>query len=253
MSGEASRHFVLTALGLTKSWRSSDRTFELVIDRIALSSGDILAVSGPSGSGKSTLLEVIGTVTPPDTVERFDIVVDGDLIDLAAIISHGSASRRAAVRAAYFGFILQTGGLIPYLTVGENILLAQELARKPDPDYAHSICSTLGIDGLMQSYPASLSVGQRQRAAIARALAPRPALILADEPTAALDPPNKVTVIECFIRLATDANTAVLIASHETELLTAHGISGVRIETNLVPSQNGEHVLSHLKAPEASK
>ena len=89
--------------------------------------------------------------------------------------------------------------------------------------------------------------------ALARALAPRPALILADEPTAALDPPNKVTVIECFIRLATDANTAVLIASHETELLTAHGISGVRIETDLVPSQNGEHVLSHLKAPEASK
>lgn len=253
MSGEESKHFALTALGLRKSWRSSDRTFELIVDRIALTSGDILAVSGPSGSGKSTLLEVVGAVTSPDTVERFDILVDGDVIDMAAIFSSGSASQRAAVRAAHFGFVLQTGGLIPYLTVGENILLAQDLARRPDPDYAYSICSTLGIDGLMASYPASLSVGQRQRAAIARALAPRPALILADEPTAALDPPNKVLVIECFIRLATDAKTAVLIASHETELLTAHGISGVQIETGLVPSQNGEHVLSHLKAQEASK
>lgn len=253
MSGEVPKHFTLTALGLSKSWRSSGRTFELIADRIELSSGDILAVSGPSGSGKSTLLEVIGTVTSPDTVERFDITVDDDVIDMAAIFLSGSASRRAAVRAAHFGFVLQTGGLIPYLTVAENILLAQELARRIDHDYARSICSTLGIDGLMGSYPASLSVGQRQRAAIARALAPRPALILADEPTAALDPPNKVLVIECFIRLATDAKTAVLIASHETDLLTAHGISGAEIETELVSNENGEHVISHLKVPGKSK
>ncbi|MBD8973304.1 MAG: ABC transporter ATP-binding protein, partial [Clostridiales bacterium] len=154
---------------------------------LTVEKGETLAIVGASGSGKSTLLHVMGGV---DTPTSGRIVVDGK------DITKMNDEQMSVFRRRKIGFVFQAYHLIPVLSVEENIMMPILLDhRKPDKEYVEHIMELLGIVDRRKHLPNQLSGGQQQRAAIARALANRPALILADEPTGALDSRNGSEVI----------------------------------------------------------
>ena len=119
------------------------------------------------------------------------------------------------------GYLPQTGALLPFLTVRQNIELVQQLSGRGDPALLREICRRLDLDGLRAEAPAQLSVGQRQRVAIARAIVHQPSFVLADEPTAALDPANARTVLQLLLDLVREIGCGLLLVSHEPELAAA--------------------------------
>ncbi len=177
----------LTGVALQRG--TGPASFRLELPAFAIRPGECLAVTGPSGSGKSTLLDILGLIRSPDTVDAF-LFRDraGDLRDLAKVWRRQGADGLAPLRAQYVGYVLQTGGLLPFLNVRQNIRVSQRVLGVHDHALLEKLVKALGIVGLMDKVPAQLSIGERQRVAIARALAQRPALLLADEPTAPLDP-----------------------------------------------------------------
>ena len=229
---EPSPGLVVAMEQVEKSWVSADRRFTLQVANFQLGAGEIIAVTGESGSGKSTFLELVGLVGQPDRADRFAIWDDSRPVDIMALHRTGNAAQLAALRAKRIGFVLQTGGLLPFLSVAANIALAQELAGlEQDEAQAQraAILQRLDIAGAALALPSALSIGQRQRAAIARAMAHRPGLVLADEPTAALDPLNKERVVDLLLHLAHDQGAAVIIATHEHALFTKRKIEHAAI------------------------
>ena len=158
------------------------------------------------------------------------------------LYARGGASELANLRASNIGYVVQTGALLPFLTVLGNIRLALELAKDKDDGQVAWLLTHLGLDGLEDSYPASLSIGQRQRTAIARSLAHRPPIVLADEPTAALDPDNKTRVIDMLTELASKMGATVIVATHEHELLTRADTRRLHVETELTQDDGIDHV-----------
>ncbi len=229
---EASPRLVVAMDQVEKTWVSADRRFTLRVADFHLEAGKVIAVTGESGSGKSTFLELVGLVGQPDQARRFAIWDGGRPVDIMALHQAGNAAQLAALRAKRIGFVLQTGGLLPFLSVAANIALAQELAGlEQDEAQAQraAILQRLDIAGAALALPSALSIGQRQRAAIARAMAHRPGLVLADEPTAALDPLNKERVVDLLLHLAHDQGAAVIIATHEHALFAKRNIEHAAI------------------------
>lgn len=225
---------VLSVRGLRKIWRGPDRSFTLEIEALDLRAGEVTALSGPSGSGKSTLLELLGLASRPDAAARFMLggAAPADVAtpaDVAALHAADDATALSALRAERIGYVVQTGALLPFLTIAENAALPAALAGRPDPSHAAALLDALELAPLRDAYPAALSVGQRQRAALARALAGRPALLLADEPTAALDPALKETATALICDMAARIGAAVLIATHEAERLGARAARHLRL------------------------
>ncbi len=181
------------------------------LDRASLEirPGEFAAVMGPSGSGKTTLLKLIARIDRPDAgavlVEGRDISsLEGDAL---------SDFRRNSI-----GFVFQDSALLDTMSIRENIALPLMLSRVPDPESrarAEESARALGIHGILDRYPGEVSCGQRQRAAAARALAVRPALLLADEPTGSLDSKSGRELLEQFGRLNAERGTAVLLATHD--------------------------------------
>ena len=170
--------------------------------------GELVAVMGPSGSGKSTLLNLAGALDQP-TAGR--VLVDG--VDLSGL----SAQALAVVRRRKVGFVFQDFNLIPSLTAMENVAIPLELdgvRAKLAAEQALAALSTVGLDGAAERFPDELSGGQRQRVAIARALVGERRLVLADEPTGALDSRTGETVLE-VLRDRCDAGAAGLLVTHE--------------------------------------
>lgn len=208
--------------------------FGLTLPRLRLDPGQVLAVTGPSGCGKSTLLDVLGLVLRPRSAATFTLL-DRPLLPLWAT-KH--TDPLAPIRARHLGYVLQTGGLLPFLSVADNIRLSLEVAGKADPDnlFDH-LTQTLGLKRLLKLSPAALSIGERQRVAIARALLHRPALVLADEPTAALDPRAAQTVMELFLTLARSLGIATIIVCHDWDLVARHGL--LRLHAHLDTGEKG--------------
>lgn len=221
----------LTLRAVVKTLGGSDRRFRLSVDALDLMPGDVAALTGPSGSGKSTLLEIIALANRPDAAETFVIGGRDGAIDIVALMAADDRTGMAALRARRIGFVLQTGGLVPFLTVAENVALPLQLAGREDIGDGAALLDALGISALARAWPAGLSVGQRQRVAVARALVHRPALLLADEPTAALDPGAKARTIELILDLAARFGAAVLVATHERDLFADRPVRRLRIET----------------------
>lgn len=195
--------------------------FTLEVPRLSLPPGGVLAVTGPSGSGKSTLLDCLGLALRPAAANAF--AIGG--VDVAAAWRAGDSGRLAAVRAATIGYILQTGGLLPFLSVRRNIGLSPALLGRPaEPGHLARLIEALGLAPHLDKMPAALSIGERQRVAIARALAHRPALLLADEPTASLDPVNAEAVLALLLRLARDSGAALILVSHDWDRVAAMGV-----------------------------
>ena len=180
---------------------------------LTVEKGDYLAILGPSGSGKSTLMNVIGCMDHADSGEY---VLDGDIIHKA------NESELTKIRNEKIGFIFQKYHLIPTYNVLQNIvmpLLMRGMKLKDAKNESLEIIEMLGLKERMKHRPSELSGGQQQRVAIARALVGQPAILLADEPTGALDKNSGAEVLKLFQRLNDMGNTIVMI-THDLEVAT---------------------------------
>jgi putative ABC transport system ATP-binding protein len=199
--------------------------------------GEVVALLGPSGSGKSTLLSAIGLINPPTSGQIFidgQKVMDGPrpLVDIQRY------------RREKLGFIFQKSNLIPFLTAIENILVALAITGhegRPAKRRAMELLASLGIEDRAKNLPSALSGGQQQRVAIARALANRPSLLLADEPTAALDSKLGRQVMELFRKVGYENQAGVLVVTHDQRAIdvfdrTLHLEDGVLTERELTPA-----------------
>ena len=195
---------------LTKTYSSADgRTQVLDGVSLAMKKAETLALTGESGSGKSTLLHLIGGLDRPDAGR---IVLDG--VEMTGLDDRG----RAALRRGTVGIVFQQFNLIPSLSIGANIAFQARLAGRHDAHWDTVLADRLGLTTQMDKYPEALSGGQQQRVAIARTLAARPALVLADEPTGNLDEDNAAVILDLMLEIARDAGTTVLMVTHSLSL-----------------------------------
>ncbi len=198
---------------LAKVYRSGG-TRQVVLDRLTFSvrNGETVALLGASGSGKTTLLNLISGIDSPDSGH---VSLDG--VDVHAL----AEPERTLLRRRRIGFVFQFFNLIQTLTVGENIALPLELLGA-DNRAAHrraaDLLEAVGLGGLGQRFPETLSGGEQQRAAIARALVHRPDLLLADEPTGNLDEDTAGRVIDLLTGLARRQETTLLLVTHSTRV-----------------------------------
>jgi putative ABC transport system ATP-binding protein len=173
--------------------------------------GEFISIVGPSGSGKSTLFHIIGGLTPPTS---------GEVIVAGKNVSDVGDSGRTELRRRYVSFIFQKFNLLPNLTARENIRTALYIAGLPsdkfDPQLQHLI-DLLGISARLDHKPAELSGGEQQRIAIARALATKPTILLADEPTGNLDSRNSQAVLEILRDLNEQLHQTILMITHDVD------------------------------------
>jgi putative ABC transport system ATP-binding protein len=206
---------------LRKTLDASGSRFELLVEELDIAPGEVLAVTGPSGSGKSTLLDMLALALRPDAASKFTFGPPPAGHDVMALWQRRDHDGLARLRARYCGYVLQTGGLLPFLTVFDNIALAQRLAGRLDRAVVDDLAMRLGIADQLRKKPAQLSVGQRQRVAIARALAHRPAVVLADEPTASVHPALGAEIAALLVAETRRTGAALVVATHDEELFAA--------------------------------
>lgn len=190
--------------------------FRLVVPDIQISAKENIALIGHSGCGKSTLLDILALISKPDELDQMSLhPVDGDSHDIAKLWGSDKQSVLSQIRKQHIGYVLQSGGLLPYLTVRENIELPRRLLSLPDDDSIGSISKVLGIDRQLDKLPGLLSAGERQRASFARALSHRPSILIADEPTAALDPITAQKIMAVVMEVIRGLNITLITASHD--------------------------------------
>lgn len=201
---------LLRVTTLMKSYAGPDGAVPILrgID-MTLDAGETLALTGESGSGKSTLLHLVGGLDQPDSG-----VIDIDGVDITTLDDAG----RAAVRRDQVGVIFQQFNLIPSLTVASNIAFQARLAGREDRDWINALTQKMGLTDHLSKYPEQLSGGQQQRVAIARTLAARPKIVLADEPTGNLDEATADTVMDLMLDLVAQTQAAVLMVTHSDRL-----------------------------------
>lgn len=206
--------------------------FSLSVPELQLEAGCVCAVMGRSGCGKTTLLDVLGCISEFDYCEQFSFALGEKQWNLAG----AGARQRALLRRGKIGYVLQQGGLLPFLTAWENIELPMRFAACPAAyrESARELAAILGIEDLLNRRPAALSIGQRQRVSIVRALAVQPGLLLADEPTGALDPISALEVKNQLLQAARWLNITTVIVTHDVELFrpVADEILGFRLEAD---------------------
>ncbi len=213
---------------LARTLRGPAREFELRVPRFEVAQGEVVALVGESGSGKTAMLELLALAAVPDPGGVF--ALEGpEPVDIAALWGQRHLSALAAIRAARLGFVAQAGGLLPFLTARANAALAQEVAGRPDGPRIARLAERLGISAVLDDRPARLSLGQRQRAAILRALAHRPDFVIADEPTSALDPGAGEEVMDLFLSAAAEEGAGVLLSSHNVPLMRRAGAEIVAV------------------------
>jgi putative ABC transport system ATP-binding protein len=207
----------LTLSQLSKKYVGPDGSVVLVIDieHFSLADGEQVALVGSSGSGKTTLLHLIaGILTPDDGKILFG--PPGAPAAGRTDLTRLTEAERDVFRGRHVGYIFQTHHLLPGFTALENVLLGMSFTgRTEDPSWATHLLKEVGLGERLHYTPQKLSVGQQQRVAVARALANRPNLVLADEPTGALDPTNAQQVLELIRRLCAEVKAALLLVSHD--------------------------------------
>jgi putative ABC transport system ATP-binding protein len=182
-----------------------------VLDGVSLTldAGETLALTGESGSGKSTLLHLVAALEIPDSGR---IAVNG--ADVTAMDDRS----RAALRRTTIGIVFQQFNLIPSLDAAANVAFQARLAGREDRTWTTTLIERLGLASHAAKYPEQLSGGQQQRVAIGRALASRPALVLADEPTGNLDETTGDRVMDLMLELVTETGAALLMVTHSDRL-----------------------------------
>ena len=218
---------ILRIQDLTKSYETPQGSL-LVLNKISLAiqSRTTIALMGESGSGKSTLLHLIGALDDPDTG---NILIDG------MEITQLKESEKAALRRNKIGFVFQQFNLIASLTVAENLAFQARLADRLDPTWLAELTHRLGLTQIASRYPEQLSGGQQQRVAVGRALAVKPRLLLADEPTGNLDEKTGDGVLALTLELVEETGCAFLMATHSARL-AARLQRQCRLETGVLTS-----------------
>lgn len=199
-----------------KTYVAPDGSALTVLDvpEFELSAGEQLAMVGTSGSGKTTLLHCIAGLLKPDAGRIVLTAGDEGAIDLASL----GEAQRDVIRGRHIGYVFQTHHLLSGFTALENVLLGMSFTgRRADPQWARHLLNEVGLSDRLHYKPGKLSVGQQQRVAVARALANRPRLVLADEPTGALDSRTGEEILKLFKQLQSQGHTIVLI-SHDPEV-----------------------------------
>lgn len=226
---------VVEAIGLTKVYGSGNTEVVAVRDAtLTVARGEIVALLGPSGAGKSTLLTLLGLILAPNA---------GRISINQTLVFDGQQTRVNVrrFRRQHLGFVFQKANLIPFLTAVENVQLAMEIndmspraARKR----AMELLDYLGVADRAHHLPTKLSGGQAQRVAVARSLGNRPSLILADEPTAALDSVRGRQVMDLFRKVAHEQNAGVIVVTHDHRALDVFDRSLEMEDGRLSPSTN---------------
>ena len=204
--------------------------YRLLVPRLDLRPGQRLALVGPSGSGKSTLLDLLALVLSPDPGGTLELTRDGRISDVAGLWRHGRQDLLAELRSRAMGYVLQTGGLLGFLDVRRNIGLSRALLGMAEDATVQRLAERLEIADQLHKLPAALSVGQRQRVSIARALAHAPAIVLADEPTASLDPLNAERVMQLLVAQAEEQGACIVVATHDEALAQRVGLQLQRLQ-----------------------
>jgi putative ABC transport system ATP-binding protein len=219
---------------LTKTY-TEGRTGTLALNGVDLDvrSGELLMLMGPSGSGKTTLLSIMGCILT---------ATSGSVRIAGREVSTLHEKDLPAIRLEHIGFVFQGFNLFPTLTAGENVELMLDLKKTPGAkakQRAHALLDQIGLAEKYNAFPADLSGGQKQRVAIARALAGDPGIILADEPTAALDSHTGRNVMRQMAELAHQRGRAVVIVTHDSRVLEfADRI--VKIEDGTIAGNNSK-------------
>jgi putative ABC transport system ATP-binding protein len=202
----------LTIRDLKKSFRSPDGESSTIVDveSFSMNEGAQLALKGTSGSGKTTFLNLIAGILTPDS---------GTIEITGEDICQMSEGKRDLVRAQHIGYVFQTFNLLHGYTAMENVLLGMIFGPGPDPAYAKELLNRVGLADRMNYKPRQLSVGQQQRVAVARALANKPSLVLADEPTGNLDVHHAKESLTLIREICEENQAALLLVSHDPAIV----------------------------------
>ena len=209
----------------------------LDIPRFEMAAGEQMVLLGPSGCGKTTLLHVIAGISAADSGK---IVLDG--VDLSRLSEAG----RDRFRAAKMGYVFQTFNLLPAFNALENVMLGMTFCRgRKDLDRGKYLLERVGLTHRSHHKPTAMSVGEQQRVAVARALANRPRLLLADEPTANVDPANQQRIIDLIRETCQEENIALLMVTHAAEVASqfqrADRLTEInRVADNGVPQESAK-------------
>jgi putative ABC transport system ATP-binding protein len=198
---------------VTKTYGSGPARVDAVKDvTLSIEAGEFTVFKGPSGSGKTTLLNLVGCLDAP---------TEGQVLVSGRVTGGLSSSQLSKLRAEAIGFIFQSFNLMPVLTAVENVELALQLAGRDGQgrEAAEKLLDEVGLEGLEHRRPNQLSGGQQQRVAIARALVKKPALVIADEPTANLDTENGAQVLEVMKRLNEAHGITFIFSSHDPRVI----------------------------------
>ena len=211
---EDNRKVILEARGIVKVLGEPPTEVKVLKGcDLDLETGELTLMMGPSGSGKTTFLSVLGCILSP---------TEGELM-LSGYKTHTMSKEQLAnLRRKHVGFIFQSYNLVPTLTAVENVMLALDLRDLSGPgayDSAADALEAVGLAHRINAMPSKMSGGEKQRVSIARALAGSPSVILADEPTAALDAKNGLAVMELLAQVAQDTRRAVLAVTHDHRTL----------------------------------
>ena len=203
---------VLEVIDLKKSFISPDGERTQVVDvaKFSLQDGQQMALQGSSGSGKTTFLNLIAGILQADS---------GDVLIAGENLTTLSESDRDRLRANTMGYVFQTFNLLQGYTALENVLLGMMFGPGPDRQRAQELLERVGLKDRMNHRPRQMSVGQQQRVAVARALANKPKLVLADAPTGNLDHRNAAEALTLIRQVCKDTGAALLLVSHDREVL----------------------------------
>ena len=200
---------LLSAKGISKSFQGRKVLDDINIE---IKKSEIIAITGASGAGKTTLLNILSTLDKPDEITNSSLIIDGENI---FNLNNGDLSK---LRNTKIGFVFQFHELIPELNVMENICLPGWIKNDNKvADNANSLISYFGLDKLKNKKPNTLSGGEKQRAAIARAMINNPKIIFADEPTGNLDSTNSKILFDIFFKLRNDYDCSIVIVTHNPE------------------------------------
>ena len=200
---------ILIASGLSKSFGKGDARVEALRGTsLRVRRGEFLAVMGPSGSGKSTLLHLLGLMTPPDAGR---IEIDGQLVN------HSEAARNE-IRRKHIGFVFQRFNLLGVLSAADNVAISLRVRGITPDGRIDELFEQVGVSHVAARKPAQMSIGEQQRVAVVRAIAHRPAILLADEPTGNLDSDNEEALLELFERTNRDAGQTIIMITHSPDV-----------------------------------
>ena len=194
----------------------TEGSFGLQVERLSIAKGRRIGWTGPSGSGKTTLLHLVAGIISP---------VAGHVETCGQELTTRSDAARRNFRIANLGLVFQDFALLDYLSVLDNILLPYRINRSlrlegTVQDRAHQLAADVGLGNMLSRRPTQLSQGERQRVAVCRALIANPKLILADEPTANLDPDNAACVLDAFDEYVSQQEATLVVVTHDRDILT---------------------------------